>query len=132
MNMKPFSRLFSAKATVPAVATAQPQAVASDALPGEVDAAIAAAVITVRAFTDTQGALDDARAIIEFQGMPGIKFDKAKLSSFFAAEWPYLDGLQLRRAVRYVENRCIAEARRIGEAHAVIDSSRKRWSASEW
>lgn len=126
--MKALSRLFRTKAAVPA----RIKPASLDALPGEVDAACAAAVITVRSFEDSPSAKNDCRTIIEFQGRRSLKFDRAELGRFFATEWPDLSESHIARAILYLNNRITAQARRMGEAQAAIDSSRKRWSASEW
>ncbi len=131
MNMKSFGRLFQAKPTVPTVAAAQPQTAVSDALPGEVDAAIGAAHITIRAFGPHTSTDDDCRTIVEIPGLRSIKFEPVEFARLVSVAWPHLSPGQVKRAVDYMNNRCVAEARRIGQATVVREKPLKWWEKKQ-
>ncbi|WEN13868.1 hypothetical protein PY254_11505 [Rhodanobacter sp. AS-Z3] len=118
MSMSALSRLFRSKASVPVVA-------ASDALPGDVLAAIGAARITIRAFGPHTNKDDDCRPIFEIPGLRSIKFDTAELGRIAGEAWPYLTACQLKLACDYANNLCVIEARRIGHASVVHEKPLK-------
>lgn len=97
----------------------------SDALPAELASTIGAAFITVRS-----GEGDPA--IIQFSGWRSVKYDRDVLRNLFGEMSPGLSEAQTLRAMRFLDNRIVEQARQQGEADILSQGRERRGRWADW